>query len=705
MFLSPGQLSADKKGSVWYGSDDKLISFDGFHYTSYPLPAGLTAYTDHSQLAFLYEDKLGTSWAFLQNNGIYLFDKKSKQFSPFPFSENVLRHINKEKLVGKFLLEDSRNRLWISLSRYGLLCIDEKTKLQAYYHIKDNTQYSEYISASWLNDGVEMKDGSVYFGSNQGLVTIDSAGQAQIYKDHNPSSRADLRCIVNGIARSANPDELVMSTWGNAIKTFNTKTKLFTTFLMHPDDQSGYMNVINDLIQLTDSTYFFIKRDTLAKAGFGIFNNRSKKYHFFNRLEPSYVTREYYNIIQDGNFIWVANINQLYRFCIPALLENKPISLNTLIPATVNQPLQLAINKLWINDTERDVPEQGLALQNHENSLRLFFSCLGATMYDSLLFSYRLKGYETAWHTGYGTNIQYNNLSNGSYTLQIKADKSPYANTPAMLEMPITIAERWWQSLWLKVLAAAIVAILIASLYRWRIGVIKEKASLKNAYEKKIAEVEMKALRAQMNPHFIFNCLNSINRYIVKNDHVQASNYLTRFSKLIRKILDNSASGIISLETEIETLDLYLQMEAMRFHHKFTYSITADDEIDTHTVLIPSMLVQPYAENAIWHGLLHKNSDDCTLEIRFTTIGRQSLQITIEDNGVGRKAAAGIKSEESLINKSKGLQITGDRLDLIKNLYGISATAEIIDLTTPDGTAVGTKVMISLPLLQGKTPI
>src|SRR6185503_2433203 len=163
----------------------------------------------------------------------------------------------------------------------------------------------------------------------------------------------------------------------------------------------------------------------------------------------------------------------------------------------------------------------------------------------------------------------------------------------------------------------------------------KEAKSILMDTQRKMTEIEMQALRAQMNPHFIFNCLNSINRYIVKSDQVTASLYLTRFAKLIRLILDNSNSRTVILTNELEALKLYIEMEALRFDKKFSYNITIEKNLSTDNIDVPPLIIQPYVENAIWHGLLHKESDG-RLDIYVNMIDENMLQCIIEDNGVGR---------------------------------------------------------------------
>ena len=702
IFLNPGELSIDQQGKIWMGSGDKLISFDGFHYTSYPLPAGIYPYNDHSQLAFNYQAQNGTYWAFIHNNGLYGFNPSNKQFTAFPFSDDILQQLDIHRLTGKLLLEDSRGNIWISLNGYGLLGVNTQTKQQSFYPIHDSTQANDFISASWLTKGIELKDGSVYFGTNMGLVTFDNAKRLVIFKEDDPKFDPSNSCIITGLAEGNGPGELVISSWGTAIKKFNTHTKRFSTFLAAPYAAGKFVNVINDLIKLTDSTYFFVKRDTVGQAGFGIFNSRTNRYSYLKELEPGYITREYFSMVRSGDYIWVANINQLYRFWLPALTAGKALNLQTVLPGSLKQPLDLYMDHYWVNEQERNIPGGLVSLGNNENNLRFVFSCKNATMYDSVLFSYRLKGYEKNWHSSYSPVAQYNSVGHGQYTFEARIEKSPFVFSNTTISVPLKIAALWWQTWWFKLFVGLLLLGLIAYVYRVRIRSIEERAKLAQRYEKRIAEVEMKALRAQMNPHFIFNCLNSINRYIVKSDHVTASNYLTKFSKLIRLILDNSAFGIISLQTEKETLELYLQMEAMRFEQRFNYSIVVDKELDQVTTLLPSLLIQPYIENAIWHGLLHKTNGEAILKIEFIKRAN-TVEITVEDNGIGRAMAAQLKSKEAVHNTSRGLQITRDRIELIKNLYDISAAATITDLVNTDGSAAGTRVLISVPLLKSQT--
>ena len=215
--------------------------------------------------------------------------------------------------------------------------------------------------------------------------------------------------------------------------------------------------------------------------------------------------------------------------------------------------------------------------------------------------------------------------------------------------------------------------------------------------QQKMTEVEMQALRAQMNPHFIFNCLNSINRYIVKSDQTTASLYLTKFAKLIRLILDNSNCKNVILTNELEALKLYIEMEALRFDKKFTYEIKVESNLGSDTVELPPLIIQPYVENAIWHGLLHKDGEG-HLSISLSMVGDSMLQCIIEDNGIGREKSQVLKSKTATSRKSLGMQLTENRLSLLNKHAQLNASVEIIDLQNEGNEGLGTKVVLRIPV-------
>ena len=206
----------------------------------------------------------------------------------------------------------------------------------------------------------------------------------------------------------------------------------------------------------------------------------------------------------------------------------------------------------------------------------------------------------------------------------------------------------------------------------------------------------MQALRAQMNPHFIFNSLNSINRFILEKDKTQASAYLTKFSRLVRLILQNSQASFITIESELESLRLYLELEAVRFDQHFSYSIKVEKNLDISAVKVPPLIIQPFAENAIWHGLMHKEEKgELMIELYQQN---EFLCCRITDNGVGRKRAAALKSKSAATHKSMGMQITASRIKMLGQQHQKDAQITIEDLVLEHGKACGTAVLLKIPV-------
>jgi hypothetical protein len=242
-------------------------------------------------------------------------------------------------------------------------------------------------------------------------------------------------------------------------------------------------------------------------------------------------------------------------------------------------------------------------------------------------------------------------------------------------------------------LIVGILLLFLLGIFVFRSFYLKRKQQQAES-EKKQSELEMQALRAQMNPHFIFNCLSSINRIIMKNENHTASDYLTRFSRLMRMVLINSRHQLISLEDELQMLRLYLDMERLRFKESFVYSIIFTNTIDEGAVQVPPLLLQPFCENAIWHGLMQKDSPGLlTVELSMV---ENVLNCVITDNGIGRERAQQIKSKTSQKEKSMGLKITTERLALLNREKGMKTFYEIEDLKDEMGNAAGTRVNLKI---------
>lgn len=239
----------------------------------------------------------------------------------------------------------------------------------------------------------------------------------------------------------------------------------------------------------------------------------------------------------------------------------------------------------------------------------------------------------------------------------------------------------------------AMVILLIVRKFRRALASEKEK----NRIQRQVFEMETRVIKAQMNPHFIFNSMNSIQQFILADDNVNANAYLVKFSKLLRKILESSTDEYISLDNELEILNKYIEIESLRFDRAFTYEITVDERLDRSVMRIPHMLVQPFVENAIWHGLLNKESDK-QLKIEFSYLDDATVSCVIDDNGAGRKAGKPMGNVSK--QKSLGIHFTAQRLELMRKEWGGSYGVEIVDKMSEQGTSEGTRVIMTIPILK-----
>lgn len=256
----------------------------------------------------------------------------------------------------------------------------------------------------------------------------------------------------------------------------------------------------------------------------------------------------------------------------------------------------------------------------------------------------------------------------------------------------------WWQWLWVRVLVALLLALAIVLFFRLRLNMIRRRERKEEGFARAMDELRLRALRAQMDPHFIFNCLNSIDKYILMEQGEKASRYLNRFARLVRLILDQSDSVRVPVEKEAELLRYYIELECLRFKHPFAWEVKVDPELLLAEAELPTMLVQPYVENAIWHGLQHKPGAG-RLTVEFRKLG-QEMECVVEDDGIGREASARINAERHRIHQSKSMQVNADRLRLLEGTEHRLARTEITDLKDRDGQALGTRVRILLPIDQ-----
>lgn len=334
-------------------------------------------------------------------------------------------------------------------------------------------------------------------------------------------------------------------------------------------------------------------------------------------------------------------------------------------------------------------------LKHSENSLKVAFAGISFKSGGDILYRYRLKGLSNTWDSTRQTVLEYPSLPPGIYELQLEAINK-YGKTSEMASIPFTINTPYWQTLWFRIGLVALVIGITWLLVSRRFHTIRKREREKTALQQKMNDMEQMALRAQMNPHFIFNCLNSIQNFIINNNLEATNQYLTEFAYLIRQTLDNSDKGAISVSNETKYLTRYLELEKMRFGHSFDYSIEIDPHLDADSTRIPTMMLQPYVENCIRHGIRHKREGAGMVAIKFLQ-KKSGLLCIVEDNGIGREKAHEFKSHKHVEYQSKGMSLTADRINILNRQHAEDITIEVTDLKDEARQARGTRVAIYIP--------
>ncbi|MEO7310331.1 MAG: histidine kinase [Chitinophagaceae bacterium] len=368
------------------------------------------------------------------------------------------------------------------------------------------------------------------------------------------------------------------------------------------------------------------------------------------------------------------------------------------------KPMHVFVTVIELKDTIINMPQHGdYVFEYYQNNLSFSYLAVDFKLGTSIQYRYQLKGFDTSFlYAGNQRTARYTNLPAGNYTFSVETSingKDWYATANPI---QFKIGKAFWKT-WVFILAmSALLAGILFLVFLFRVRKVRRQEVVKRDFESKIAQVRMNLLRTQMNPHFLFNSLNSINSFILKNDRQNASGYLTKFSRLMRLILDNSRNEWVALDSEIKSIELYVQLEALRFNHAFAYTIQTDKDLDTENILLPPMLIQPYIENAIWHGLMYRKEPGGLLKVHLSQ-QNNTLRVTINDNGVGRAAATALKSKSALQQKSYGMKITAERMNIVNETYHINAQASVTDLFDDQGNPAGTEVALTVDMIINKT--
>ena len=640
----------------------------------------------------LFTDRTGRVWVgtgfdVKGQNSLWLFNEKSRFFTPF--SGFGGKEILPNHLKINELQDDGNGNLWLATEGGGLVKIDfSQQKITVLDSIPGIRNFNKKTVVTALrvaqNGNIWFAtDGSGAFSASPDLrfvVAVPGSEQAQ-------NSR--ISCL-----EIAGDGKIWLGTTSNGILLFDPQKPAAPPIRL--GENAGLLDEKIQKMAFDSAGNIYVS----TMRGLARWDKNSGRFDHFgkkNGLLEEQLTQKGLFASPSGQLF----VGQKNGFCEAELSSFFEKKTRPLPPVAITD--FLIFEKSLRSDSLLEVPSE-VTLGPGQNLWTVRFAALDFRAGGQVKFLYKLENFDADWRSCTGCDgATYTNLPGGAYVFRVRLAEDLKGENEAMVRL--IIRPPFWATGWFRFLAAASVAGLALIFFRWRIRLEREKADFlqKEAemkakmaeFQQKTAEMEMAAMRAQMNPHFIFNCLNSINTFIVTHQTERAGMYLEKFSRLMRLVLDNSRSDQIALSSELEMLRFYVEMEQMRFEGRFGFELRVAENVPVHSLEIPPMLVQPFVENAIWHGLLHRRSDGGNLLIIMELVknsDHEFLKITIEDNGIGRARAAELKSKSATKHKSHGLKITADRLSLINQIYRFEATAEVEDLTK------GTRVTVRVPV-------
>ena len=636
-----------------------------------------------------WEENDGKLWIGV-DGGLFLFDKKVKRFINL---ESQIKgfDIFRKKSIRK-IYKDRQGYLWVVTWWNGVFKVNFREKTIASY-FQTNEDNINLLSSS--RSILEAKNGQIWVGARGGLCKyMPEADSFKIYKNslNDPESMSENTafCIYED-----EKENIWVGTYGGGLNKLDVKTEKFKHFTA----DNGLLN--NNVFSLLPDKKGNLWLNTFV--GISVFNPYTQVFKNYKNTDG--LINKAFNAFLHGKgrysdrFFFAGN--QGIDFFYP-----DSIHLSTLDPNIYLTDFKLFNRSVSISRNDKDSKvtplsidiafTKHLTLAYEQNVIGFDFVALDYSAPKNIQYAYILEGFDTAWqYIGNNRSATFTNLNPGDYTFKVKATNSDGVWGTKTASIKLTVLAPWWRTWWFRTLVVLTLFSLGFAFYQYRIRQIKEREAIKTTLNKRIAEVKMEALRSQMNPHFIFNALTSINLFILKNDTETASFYLNKFSRLMREVLDHSRSELITVEEEINTLKVYIDIEKMRFKNTFNFVLDVQPNARIGDIQVPPLIIQPYVENAIWHGLKHKKDGAAVLKIAVFE-DTDYFYILVEDNGVGRTKAMEMKKYNSNQHTSHGLNITEERVKQYYDTHHVETYIETIDLISDTQQPIGTQIVFKI---------
>ncbi|HPD96431.1 MAG TPA: histidine kinase, partial [Tenuifilaceae bacterium] len=724
---------------IWLGFDnegDLWVSFFNGGIKMFPkgnLNSQATLFLfEDTQVTSIYKDKEGGLWFSTLNAGVFYFpnimcriynksmglnDNKIKAvyekngFVYVGFDLGFVDVLQKDKIYRHFLPVQRVDKKTIMRYIYGDPVKDKiwvGTFLTLGYFVGNKYhQYMDYKKIRYPQRMISSKDGGYWVGSAYGIYKIKddkvvynsqvegfSAMISSLAEDNNGTLWFST---VNGLWKYSNKiiqyvgqeNKLLSKQCGDMF--FNrTDSSLWLgtngagVVIYHPGRRTVSQLTTDDGLVSNSIQDFFEYNSSVwvgTQKGISVIASKNGKIKDVQNITmfDGLPTNEINSIFIKDSTLYVGMSNGL------AITNLKNCHPNTYSP-------NIVLNGINVDGKDFKVDSEKVNIEYASNLITVSYSGLAYKNMGKLLYRYRLLGLDTNWVYTFNTSCSFSQLNTGSYLFEIQAQNSSNVWSPSRQLVTIIVAPPYWQKWWFILIVASALASILYGVYMLRMREVNKRNELIN----NINLYKQQSLRQQMNPHFIFNTLNSIQYYILERDTISSHKYLTKFAKLMRLTLDNSQSPTIPLHDEIEALRLYLDLEALRLEGKFTYSIDIDEDESILDIKVPTLLIQPFVENAIWHGIMLKPDKCGTVKISLTDKGSY-VECLIRDDGVGREEAKRVRESNTGMHKSRGFQITQQRIDLLSSMYKERFNIKIVDLYDKKGSSEGTLVSITIP--------
>ena len=663
----------DSKGIFWIGSVNGLFRFNGNSAQN------LTRAINENQsnvissvwVTTLTVDEKDNIWIGT-TKGLFLLRQDSMLCGQISLSQDDALtidqlYINTIKIIDNSIFVGTRD---------GIFELNKSTLSPKSSYLTNGLETSSTGTTSYCGDIFSGSDESILFFSTRiGQVKFDNglavdtfiyAPDSSIYQYPFPSEKLG--------------EKIVSADYKYGVVTFDLNTETYQP-VTKIESLKDWMNLKSKVY--IGNNLFLVNA---GGKGIGVYNLVNDSYHWIT--SEGYIKAGNYNLnIDHQGYIWFGTRGELYKsnmyFHSKSSLSNSSIDISNIFANG---------QKIW---SPLDL-NNAIKLTENQNNIQIDFGHPFLSDTSQVSFSYVLDNKDPIQIVD-NNKLQLFNLPAGKHDINIIAKKAN--KTIASKSFQIYIHRPFYKSPAFIIAILLLLSSLIYGIYRYNKKMYIYKANIKSKYEKQVAQLENQALRSQINPHFIFNTLNSIKYYSIQKSPEETSDFISNFSILIRRILENSKKNLITLEEEIETLKNYTEIESMRFHKGFERIFHIDEDIKIQDFLLPPMIIQPFVENAIWHGLMHK-SEDRKLDINFISDG-DGITCQIIDNGIGRKAAK--KEENHKSHKSSlGMKITQERMTLINEKNQMNNSIEIIDLYDKENNATGTQVNVNFKFVIDK---